>query len=63
METKMQQNLTEALAVLNIRHEPSSVPGKRDWFAANGDRLGTFDAHEGWEKLKDLTARVEQERA
>lgn len=60
MDTK---TLSEALAVLNICHEPSAVAGKRDWFAANGEHLGAFDAHEGWAKLKELTAIVQQERA
>jgi len=49
-----EQNLTEALDVLGIRHEPSKIEGKRDWYTRSGEYLGAHDAHEGWEYLKRI---------
>lgn len=53
-----QQTLSEVLALIGIRHEPSAISGKREWFNASGEHIGTFDAHEGWAKLRRLTALV-----
>ncbi|MEI4482196.1 MULTISPECIES: hypothetical protein [unclassified Phyllobacterium] len=48
------QNLTDALNILGIRHEPAGIAGKRNWFGPDGEPLGSYDAHEGWAKLKEL---------
>lgn len=49
-----EQNLTEALATLGIRHEPSAIEGKRDWYTRSGEYLGAHDAQEGWDYLKRI---------
>lgn len=55
-----EQNLTEALALIGIRHEPSTAPSKRDWFNAAGEKLGTYDAQEGWEKLRSIVNSIDR---
>jgi hypothetical protein len=45
---RTEQSLTEALTILGIRHEPSKIEGKRDWYARDGEYLGAHDASEGW---------------
>jgi len=45
------QSLSERLALLRIVHRKSKIEGKRDWFDAEGNHLGAFDAAEGWEEL------------
>jgi hypothetical protein len=47
-----QPTLSELLARLGISHAPSQIAGKRDWFTGSGNKLGTFDAAEGWAALK-----------
>lgn len=52
-----EQTLTEALAVIGIRHERSKTVDKRDWFdIRTGEHLGCYDAHEGWKKLGEITS-------
>ncbi|MBZ9600706.1 hypothetical protein [Phyllobacterium chamaecytisi] len=53
-----EKNLSIALAILAIRHQPSRVEGKRDWFAKNGDYIGTYDAYEGWMMVRRITLRI-----
>ena len=53
----------EALAIIGIKHEPSDIAGKRDWYTRSGEYIGAFDAHEGWAKLKQINAIAEQLRA
>lgn len=59
-------SLHEALDLLGIvamRDGRTPADQKLTWYSADGLTLGRFDAHEGWAKLKELTARVEAERA
>lgn len=50
--------LSEALAILRIVHVPSKIEGKRDWFTPEGELIGSFDAHEGWAKIKEVAAQI-----
>lgn len=63
MTDRTNQALSEALAILEIQHEKSEVEGKRDWYTRSGEFIGSYDAFEGWEKLKQITAMVEAQRA
>ncbi len=49
--------LTEALADIGIRHEPSKLWGRRDLFAGSGEFLGSFFADEAWRMLPEWKAR------
>lgn len=60
---KTERNLTAALSLMGITHKPSAISGKRDWFADDGEFLGTFDAHDGWAKIRELGSQVEAERS
>ena len=44
--------LDEALKRIGWSHEPSKIEGKRDWYDAYGELIGTFDAHEGWDEVR-----------
>lgn len=63
MATTVEQSLTEALAIIGVEHRPSKIVGKRDWFNGAGEHIGTYDAHEGWQKLREITAAAEPLRA
>jgi sulfur carrier protein ThiS len=63
---RTEQNLHEALAILGITATAdagSATDQKRVWVARDGSIVGRFDAHEGWEKLRTLTALVANEKA
>ncbi len=51
-EAKQSLTLSETLARIGWSHEPSKFPGKRDWFDAYGELIGSFDAHEGWAEVR-----------
>jgi hypothetical protein len=54
--TKMTQceNLIEAAANLGFTVAPYNFPGMKDWFDADGEFVGSFDAHDGWAYVHEL---------
>jgi len=57
------QTLADALNVLGIKHVASNIAGKRDWYSATGEFIGSFDASEGWDAIKRGVAAVQSEHA
>lgn len=50
----MPKNLHEALAQFGITSKPGTIPGKRELIQF-GEAIGQFDAHEGWQLVRDLS--------
>ena len=48
------KNLHKALAQFGISSKQGSLEGKRELFQ-HGDSIGQFDAHEGWELVRQLS--------
>ena len=53
------ENLIEAAANLGFTVAPSNFPGMKDWFDADGEFVGSFDAHDGWTYVHDLRRNYE----
>lgn len=50
----MAKTLHEALKDFGIASRPGTIPGKRI-LVQFGEDIGHFDAHEGWELVKQLS--------
>lgn len=44
--------LDRVLTRIGWTHQPSRIHGKRDWFDAYGELIGSFDAYEGWQQVR-----------
>jgi hypothetical protein len=65
LKTYTDKPLSEALALLGVEHRRdrlTDADGRHTW-TKDGETIGRYTAHEGWDKLQELVATVETERA